>query len=340
MVSYGGLKKEKSIMKMKNIQKLTLVIALLSHTAFASTSADYRLLDALNTANPSLATIQKLLTIPAVKDNINLQDSNSMTALMYAVSAANLPLTQALIAAGAKTTPPADQANNSDTALFIAVSQETPSLPIIKALLNAPDSKDSINIQDNTGYTALMYAVGGSNLHLTQLLVAAGAKTTPQANLADNGLATALIIAVTQQTPSLAIVTALLGAHDIKHSIDIQDSNGYTALMYAAQVGNFPIVQALLAAGAKTTPQASSAYHSRTALLCALTEPTPSLDIIDTLLKAPDIKDSINIQDNSGHTPLMWAANEGNLPIVQVLITTGADVTIATPQGQTALSLA
>ncbi|MCX7351970.1 MAG: ankyrin repeat domain-containing protein, partial [Proteobacteria bacterium] len=178
MVSYGGLKKEKSIMKMKNIQKLTLVIALLSHTAFASISADYRLLDALNTANPSLATIQKLLTIPAVKDNINLQDSNSMTALMYAVSAANLPLTQALIAAGAKTTPPADQANNSDTALFIAVSQETPSLPIVKVLLQAPDIKDSINLQNSAGLTALMWAANKGNLPITKALLAAGANPT------------------------------------------------------------------------------------------------------------------------------------------------------------------
>ena len=324
---------ETALMQAVDAKNLPIVQALI--TAGAKTTPQIDKANSLGTAltiavqspAPSLDIIKALLKASDREQSINTQDADGSTALMYAVFAGNLSVVQVLLAAGAKTTPQADQAASSDTALLVAINQQTPSLPIIKALLNAPDSKDSINIQDNTGYTALMYAVGGSNLHLTQLLVAAGAKTTPQANLANNGLATALIIAVTQQTPSLAIVTALLGAHDIKDSINLQDNTGWTPLMYAVSAGNLPLIQALLTAGAKTTPQANPANYLNTALLLATDQNAPSLPVVDALLKASDIKDSINMADNTGRTALIYAVNINDLPLTQALIAAGAKTT-------------
>ena len=153
-----------------------MVVALLSHTAFTS---DMRLLEALNTENPSLATIQKLLSVPAIKDSINFQESLlGTTALIAAASSENSGIISALIAAGAKTTLQEIQANGSDTALLRATGQRPPSLAIVKALLNAPDIKNSINLKDSIGMTALMYTAAQGDLPTTQALLTAGADAT------------------------------------------------------------------------------------------------------------------------------------------------------------------
>lgn len=285
---------------------------------------------------PHDTTMLQLLI--AAHTNVNLQDNNGCTALMQAVNSGNLPAVQALLAAGAKTTPQADKSHYFTTALLLAVTSKTVSLPIVHALLNAPDAQASINLQDSYGWTAVMYAVNTKNLPLTQLLISAGAKTTPQANKA-NALDTALLIAVTNQTVSLPIVQALLQAPDSKDSINLQDTTGWTALMYAVSNNNLPLTQLLLASRAKTTPQANQANASQTALIVAISQ-SASLSVVQALLNAPDSKQSVNLQDNTGTTALMYAATAGNLPATQALLAAGADTTIATPNGQTALSVA
>ncbi len=273
--------------------------------------------------------------------NVNIQNATGFTSLMYAVQTGNLPIVKLLLAPpiNAKTTPQANQAHYLDTALLIATSGQTLSLDLVKALLKADDIKDSIDMQDNGGYTALMWTVQAGNLPIIQLLLAAGARTTPQANQA-NGSDTALIVSLNQQTPSLAIAKALLEAHDIKDSINIQDNTGSTALMYAVMSNNLPLTLLLIAAGAKTTPQANKANYLDTALLVAINQQTLSLPIIEALLNAPDIKDSINLQDTTGMTALMLAANRGNLPITKALLAAGANPVITTFQGKTAWSFA
>ncbi len=253
------------------------------------------------------------------KADVNLQIENGATALTCAVYDNNLPLTQTLIAAGAKTTPHATKAYNLYTALLGAVSQKTPSLPIVQALLKAPDAKDSINMADSNGWTPLMYAVNANNLPLAQALITAEAKTTPQTNEAYSS-DTALLIAVTQPIVSLPIVQALLQAPDVQDSVNMQDNAGYTPLMYAVNANNLPLAQALITAGAKTTLQTNEAYRSDTALLIAVTQKTPSLPMVQALLQAPDVQDSVNMQDSTGWTALMYAANANNLPLTQMLL--------------------
>ncbi len=291
------------------------------------------LLDAVQAQNLNMVTL-----LIRYKADVNIPNPTGMTPLINAVGTNNLPVIQALIAAGAKTTVQIDQKHYSDTALLIAASQKFPSLSIIEALLKAPDIKDSINIQDNNGYTALMWAIFSNNLPIIQALITAGAKTTPRAHQTQS-LVTALLIAAGQQTPSLPIIEALLKAPDIKDSINLQDATGWTPLMWAASANNLPIIQALITAGAKTTPQNNQANNSATALIIAISQQTPSLAIVQALLQATDIKDSINLQSNDKWTPLMWATSEGNLPIVKALLTAGANIKIATPQGQTAWSV-
>jgi ankyrin repeat protein len=298
------------------------------------------LMIAVNRKNPSLSIINALLHAPDSTQSINIPDKNGLTPLMYAVNSNNIPIAQALITAGAKTTPQASEEYYSSTALIFALTNKTPSLPIVQALLHAPDITQSINLQDSTGYTALMWAVTNNNLSLTQMLVAAGAHTTLQANKA-NYLTTALLIAVLNQPISLPLVQALLQAPDIKNSIDMQDFSGYTALMYAVSSNHLPLTEALISSGARTTPQSNQANDRTTALVIAVANQNqpPSLPLTQALLKASDSRQSINIPDAAGWTPLMYAAYRGSVPIVQALLTAGADVTYATPNGQTALSI-
>ncbi len=49
---------------------------------------------------------------------------------------------------------------------------------------------------------------------------------------------------------------------------------------------------------------------------------------------------NVNVKDENGYAPLMWAAFYGNTTIVQILIDRGADLDLKTKSGGTALKLA
>ena len=48
----------------------------------------------------------------------------------------------------------------------------------------------------------------------------------------------------------------------------------------------------------------------------------------------------LNKKNNTGCTPLHWAALEGNLPLARILINAGADITALNNREKTALNLA
>jgi ankyrin repeat protein len=326
--------------------------------------------------------------------NVNLQDSTGATALMYAAQEGNEPLVKTLITAGAKTTPQANQTYTA-TALIIAITAQTPSLPIIKILLKASDIKDSINLQDTSGLTALMWAAKTGNLAAVEALITAGADVTivtPQEQTAFSVSAPnckSVLQAAYQNTPIAKANDDLLSAvlnsnfsgvknalaaganpsHLVEYSgitrsmlilaiafnyvaiaqeliaakanLDFQDTTGGTALMYAVQTSNEALVKALITAGAKTTLQANQANQSSTALIIAVSTPTPSLPIIKTLLQAPDIKASINVQDTTGSTALMYAVQTGNKALVKALAKVkGINANIQDNTGMTALMYA
>ena len=286
------------------------------------------LVNAINQKN--IPAVEKALKDPHANPNLVVGQGPLLALLTCSDTENSLQIAETLLKAGASVNL-LDAFGN--TPLMNAVQENSPKMA---ALLIR--SKADLNFQDKVGCTALMDAVIQGNLLLTKALVSAGAATTPRATqqyYSD----TALLIAMNQQTPSLLIVQALLQApdlHDTPHmkgSLNMQDSNGWTALIYAVSANNLPLTQALVSAGAKSTLQAN-------ALGIAVTNQTLSLPIVQALLKAPDAKDSINLSNNNGETPLMIAAFRGNFPITQALIAAGADATIADKQGDTALSVA
>lgn len=131
---------------------------------------DSPLINAINGNNPTIVDL-----LIKYKANLNQVDSDGFTPLMNAVTMNMLPIIQMLIKAGAKTTPQANEDNYLYTALLMAVNQPIISLPVVQALLHAPDSKQSIDLQDTMGQTALLIAAYRGNLPATQALLAAGA---------------------------------------------------------------------------------------------------------------------------------------------------------------------
>lgn len=103
------------------------------------------------------------------------------------------------------------------------------------------------------------------------------------------------------------------------------------SLNTAAEHGNLPLVQALLARGANVdgrsihflTPLMSAAKGGQTSVARFLTD------------KGADV----NAHNGSG-SPLMWAAASGNKPTVRLLLERGANVNWRSDAGTTALQMA
>ncbi|XP_019857878.1 PREDICTED: ankyrin repeat domain-containing protein 50-like [Amphimedon queenslandica] len=200
---------------------------------------------------------------------------------------------------------------NDNTALVIASKKEDSSaLDAVKALVLSEVLNN--NIQNDKGWTALMYASANGYHQVVELLL----NKNPDINIQDNEGWTALMHASVND-PDINIqdiiygMTALMLASNKGHhqvvelllsknpDINIQDNDGQTALMYACHNGHHQVVKLLL--------------H-----------------------KNPDI----NIQDNDGQTALMYACHNGHHQVFQLLLSKNPDINIRDNDGQTALMYA
>ncbi|MDY6980727.1 MAG: ankyrin repeat domain-containing protein [Pseudomonadota bacterium] len=115
--------------------------------------------------------------------------------------------------------------------------------------------------------------------------------------------------------------------------IDARDNCSWTPMMRAAQNGHLPVVRELLAAGAELNAQDKEGYN---ALILSVI--TGQQLVVEYLLEQGIKRD---VQDDKlGWTALMWAAKEGRVELVDLLLDNGADKTIRTVSGKTAYDLA
>ena len=178
-------------------------------------------------------------------------------------------------------------------------------------------NEENIDLATPTGKTALMVAAKAGEYTLVKWLLDNGANP----HVANHNGGTPLMFA---SISGEARVIKLL----IEHQVDFnaQGKNGWGALMIAAAKGHTRVVDQLLTAGAKVnthdvyywTPLHRAVYEER-------------IEVSKRLLSSPGIR--VNARDDQGATALHHASQLGNLALVTLLLSYGADPDIADVHG-------
>ncbi len=181
-------------------------------------------------------------------------------------------------------------------------------------LLSIDDSR--INQPGSNRLTPVMLAAKNGCVGALSVLIAKGANT--ELSL-PNGM-NALMIAVTNEREGC--VEKLLTPENINHA----RVDGWTPLMLAAENGCLSILEKLLELGAnrdQTRPDGMNA------LMIAVSN--NQFGAVEKLLTP----ENVNYARLDGWTPLMFAAEAGNVHIVNLLLSRGAHATQSLPNGTT-----
>ncbi len=193
------------------------------------------------------------------------------------------------------------------------------------------------------GTTALHEAVYAGDVAEVRRLIKAGAN--PGAvNLFG---ATPMMLAAVRGDAVLLQVLLDAGA-----DVDSPNEEGQTALMAVARTGNVEAARLLLKAGADV--HAREQWGGQTALMWAAAQSQPAM--IRLLLKnGAKVNERSTVRDwqrrvtaegrpkdmyRGGLTPLLFAAREGCIDCLKVLLEEGADIDLPDPDGATALIMA
>lgn len=196
--------------------------------------------------------------------------------------------------------------------LFKAIREGTPAAvrPLLKG---SPD----FAARDEFGDTPLMAAAQTAPVEVLSLLIKAGADV----NATNATGATPLMRAATFEEKARLLLAQ--GAR-----VNVVSTLGNTPLILAARkVGNARTVKLLLDAGAH--PNAANVFGA-TPLMAAVA--AEDMDSVRLLLNAgADVsaKPGMDVDGviwGGGRTPLMWAAFNGNVPMIQLLLSKGAKV--------------
>jgi ankyrin repeat protein len=185
-----------------------------------------------------------------------------------------------------------------------------------------------VDFQDDTKWTALMYAASysnaTSNIETVKLLLESGANV----NLQNDTNSTALMIAArySNTTSNLETVKFLL---ESGANVNIQNDYGWTALMLAARNSNtnsnIETVKLLLESGANVNLQNDT---NSTALMMAAKNSNTNSNI-ETVKLLLESGANVNLQDNTNSTALMYSARysntDSNVETVKLLLEYEAD---------------
>ena len=295
--------------------------------------------------------VQRLLNLGA---DPNLQEDDELTPLLVAVGRGDLPMVKVLLAAGAD---PQKTAEQGLTVLDLAIQCRHREIVALfekrvaasaRSLLAAVKSRDTrmveklvrqgvpVNIREaEYGYTPLSWAAECGSASMARLLIAAGADLEARDFLDQTPLWTAVI------NDHVRVVRVLLQAGA---NCNIRDHSGDTLLQSAIWTEATRSIKLLLQAGADVNAVAEGAPA---ALHWAIAK--GAAEVTDLLIGAgadfniglPGGRDKGMFAGHAvGATPLMIAAREGNLQLVNRLLEAGADWGLADSQGRTAVDLA
>lgn len=246
--------------------------------------------------------------------NLNAQVTDTDN-LVIATIAGDIELVRKLIDDGSEL----EQRLGGHTALTAAIEQRDAGIALV---LLAAGADPNVLCCGAPRKTPLMLAVSSGNDELVKELIARGADVNP--GIDDK---TALMIAVERN--DIETVSELIEA-GVELNAVYEDE---TALSIAEQGNDIELISLLLAAGADPNALCCST-GSRTMLYDAVQQ--RDLELVRLLIGL-----GVNLDRGSmgGQTPLTWAA--GNSPEISLaLIEAGADMSLATDRGLTALALA
>ena len=194
---------------------------------------------------------------------------------------------------------------NSDLRLVTAAAQRNTEL--VRALVQEGIDVDTARAD---GVTALLWAAHWDNDETVALLLRAGANV----NAADDHGVTPLARAC--ENASAAMVTRLL---DAGADPNVAQVNGLTPLMTAARTGNLDVVRNLLSRGANVN--AVTAATHETALMWAIVEGHR-----DTIRELVGTGADVHPTPRQALSPLMAAAQNGDIEAAEILLAAGARV--------------
>ncbi len=185
-----------------------------------------------------------------------------------------------------------------------------------------------VNAQDMFEFTSLMFAAASGHLDVVKYLVKEAKVDVNAGNEFGN---TPLIFAA--EDGHLDVVKYLV--KEAKANVNAKNEFGGTALMFAAKNGHLGIVKCLVEAKADVNARSNGRrFEETTALISAIYK--VHLDVVKYLVKEGNT--DVNTQDRKGNTPLMLAAQRGDLGIVKCLVEAKADANTKNYYGATALT--
>ena len=284
---------------------------------------------------------------------LNSQDNDGNTALMFAADLGDFSIVEKLLEKEVDITL---QDKRGDTALTIA--GDNGFINIVDLLLETIPSESGmllidaikqddyklvrelmelntvdINLQDEDGNTALIFACKNDNYDIVKLLVDKGADINVQNN---NGISPLLAACYNINDKNAANIAKLLitkGA-DV-NSVDKDQATPLTVILEQETYGLYGnIVKMLLKNEADVNYKTYSGF---TPLMLACASETYSLNYVRILINN---EADIDAKNNDNETALMFACEDGLYTIAKLLVYKGADVNIKNNDGETAYTLA
>jgi len=211
-------------------------------------------------------------------------------------------------------------AGGSDMSLVTAAKQGDRAA--VQSLLTGRTKQ---SVAGTEGTAALVWAVTRNDPAMVDMLLKAGANVKS----ANEFGATPVYAAAAQSDPALTVKLLAAGA-----DANTPLMSGETPLMAAASRGNVETVKALLKGGAK--PNAQEANGGQTALMWALSKRQSA--VVEELVKGGA---DVQLGSKTGFTPLMFAAQQGDVDSGRILLRAGAKPNEAQPKtGLTSLMIA
>lgn len=191
------------------------------------------------------------------------------------------------------------------------------------------DAGADANAANDLGVTPLMLASQNGSVPMVELLVRAGADP----NAARPAGGTALMMAA--RSGDATVLRRLIAAGA---DVDAATTSGHTALMWAVAERHRRAVALLTEVGADV--QARTAVHTpRARTIVREAKVLSRFEAVNPAVLPRD-GDRDPPRPEGGFTPLLYAVLAGDAPTVRVLLSAGADVDDAGPDGVTALMLA